>query len=293
MDYNEASESQKGHVDELLRVASYAPVTHPYQQLAERAHPGVVSSCISVPQRKTWWTALEDDLMECDGSEIVTEFSSFSFVEPDTEDGLSSAPGGINMQILVRQEYNIAFEEMTRDYHRRREDSRFVDHDANCGGLLIRGWKGTGKSTFLRYAMVRLVSEGQPVLFYDGKALHVFRDRTYTSSTPAEYSQLASQDLRLARCIMLCDLAYGESVPVEFRLGYNFIVATLKFGDDMAYFKQRRGAQTFYLQPWTWPEYYAVALDTPRRLGCLHDIWPDVQLQCGADSAVRRYRIQG
>lgn len=180
------------------------------------------------------------------------------------------------MQILVRQEYNIAFEEMTRDYHRRREDSRFVDHDANCGGLLIRGWKGTGtpefiylalaipdgisgKSTFLRYAMVRLVSEGQPVLFYDGKALHVFRDRTYTSSTPAEYSQLASQDLRLARCIMLCDLAYGESVPVEFRLGYNFIVATLKFGDDMTYFKQRRGAQTFYLQPWMWPEYYAVA----------------------------------
>ncbi len=89
MDYNEASESQKGHVDELLRVAcktstvrpivtcsfsklpAYAPVTHPYQQLAERAHPRVVSSCISVPQRQTWWTApLEDDLMECDGSEM-------------------------------------------------------------------------------------------------------------------------------------------------------------------------------------------------------------------------------
>ncbi len=115
----------------------------------------------------------------------------------------------------------------------------------------------TGKSTFIRYAMTEIVSRGDSVLFYDGKILHAFCKGNYVSSTPPEYVSLCNQYLELCHCILICDLSPGESLPVEFLSGYNYIVTT-PTPYDKEILEQRRHAKVFYLKPWTWPEFYAV-----------------------------------
>ncbi|TFK92202.1 hypothetical protein K466DRAFT_659466 [Polyporus arcularius HHB13444] len=241
---------------------------HPYRLLVQRGRLLLEEKLIEVPNCNTWWETPLEDCPVCDVDDVTKIETKFLYsrYESATENDFSSAPEPISAPILVREEYLVALDEIDNSYRQRGQ--LYQQYEQNfSGGLLIMGWDGIGKSTFIRYAMTEIVSRGDSVLFYDGKILHAFCKGNYVSATPPEYVSLSIQHPELCYCILLCDLAPGESLPVEFLCGYNYIVAT-PTSSDREILEQRRHAKVFYLKPWTWPEFYAVVMShedcTPR-----------------------------
>lgn len=110
--------------------------------------------------RDMWRQDLTTRLQDVDGCE------GFKYLPATEVNGLRLRELGLNAKVmLLRGEYIVAFNAM---------EARRVN--TGTGGIVVTGHPGIGKSVFIYYALLRLLSKGQPAALQYNKCIVTFRE---------------------------------------------------------------------------------------------------------------------